>query len=148
MERLNKAIRTATTGDLQRAAMFLEGAREVRAGCTNQRAQARRAQSTAWKKRKWTTRLRGKLCSILNVMAQLHGNKAHYHVLIDPNRAELLFEKAAAGPAPCGLDKRSCVFRTQAGLPYRLQRGNGQRSGSVAVIYPQPNRRSPKQNND
>ena len=28
-------------------------------------------------------------------MAQLHGNKAHYHVLIDPNRAELLFEKAA-----------------------------------------------------
>jgi len=28
-------------------------------------------------------------------MAQLHGNKAHYHVLIDPNRAELLLEKAA-----------------------------------------------------
>lgn len=51
MERLNKAIRTATTGDLQRAAMFLEGAREVRAGCTNQRAQSRRAQSTAWKKK-------------------------------------------------------------------------------------------------
>ncbi len=51
MERLNKAIQTATTGDLQRAAMFLEGAREVRAGCTNQRAQARHAQSTAWKKK-------------------------------------------------------------------------------------------------
>ena len=28
-------------------------------------------------------------------MEQLHDNKAHYHVLIDPNRAELLFEKAA-----------------------------------------------------
>ena len=48
MQRLNKAIQTATTGDLQRAAMFLEGARRVRAGCTNQRAQARRAQTTAW----------------------------------------------------------------------------------------------------
>ena len=51
MERLNAAIATATTGDLHRAAMFLEGAHEVRAGCTNQRAQARRAQSTAWKKK-------------------------------------------------------------------------------------------------
>jgi hypothetical protein len=51
MERLNKAIRTATTGDLQRAAMFLEGAHEVRAGCTNQRAQARRTQANAWKKK-------------------------------------------------------------------------------------------------
>ena len=36
---------------LQRAAMFLEGAHEVRAGCTNQRAQARRAQANAWKKK-------------------------------------------------------------------------------------------------
>ena len=51
MERLNKAIQGATTGDLQRAAMFLERTREVRAGCTNQRAQARRAQTTAWKKK-------------------------------------------------------------------------------------------------
>ena len=51
MERLNKAIQTATTGDLQRAAMFLEGGREVRAGCTIQRAQARRAQANAWKKK-------------------------------------------------------------------------------------------------
>lgn len=51
MERLNKAIQTATTGDLQRAAMFLERAREVRAGCTNQRAQARKAQATAWQKK-------------------------------------------------------------------------------------------------
>jgi hypothetical protein len=31
--------------------MFLEEAKKVRAGCTNQRAQARRAQSTAWKKK-------------------------------------------------------------------------------------------------
>lgn len=29
-------------------------------------------------------------------MPQFHGNKAHLHVLIDPNRAELVFEKAAA----------------------------------------------------
>ena len=29
MERLKTAIRTATTGDLQRAAMLLEGARKV-----------------------------------------------------------------------------------------------------------------------
>jgi hypothetical protein len=51
MERLNKAIQTAVTGDLQRAAMFLERAREVRAGCTKQRAQSRRAQANAWKKK-------------------------------------------------------------------------------------------------
>tara|TARA_R110002050_G_scaffold229813_1_gene365377 strand:+ start:59 stop:262 length:204 start_codon:yes stop_codon:yes gene_type:complete len=51
MERLNKAIQTATTGDLQRAAMFLERAREVRAGCTKQRASSRRAQTIAWKKK-------------------------------------------------------------------------------------------------
>jgi len=51
MERLNKAIQTAVTGDLQRAAMFLERAREVRAGCTKQRAQSRSAQTNAWKKK-------------------------------------------------------------------------------------------------
>jgi len=51
MERLNKAIQTAVTGDLQRAAMFLERAKEVRAGCTKQRAQSRQAQATAWKKK-------------------------------------------------------------------------------------------------
>ena len=51
MERLNKAIQTAVTGDLQRAAMFLERAREVRAGCTKQRSQSRHAQATAWKKK-------------------------------------------------------------------------------------------------
>ena len=51
MERLNKAIQTAATGDLQRAAMFLERAREVRADCTKQRAQSRHAQAAAWKKK-------------------------------------------------------------------------------------------------
>ena len=51
MERLNKAIQTATTGDLQRAAMFLEGAREVRKGSRRQRTNARSAQATAWKKK-------------------------------------------------------------------------------------------------
>ena len=51
MERLNAAIATATTGDLQRAAMFLEGAREVRKGSRRQRTNARSAQATAWKKK-------------------------------------------------------------------------------------------------
>ena len=32
MERLKEAIRTATTGDLQRAAMFLEGAKKYETG--------------------------------------------------------------------------------------------------------------------
>lgn len=51
MERLQLAMRTATTADLQRAAMFLEFAKDVRQGCTKQRGNARRAQTWAWKKR-------------------------------------------------------------------------------------------------
>ena len=51
MERLNKAIQLATTADLQRAAMFLEGAREVRKGSRRQRTNARSAQTNAWKKK-------------------------------------------------------------------------------------------------
>ena len=51
MERLNKAIQLATTADLQRAAMFLEGAREVRQGSRRQRTTARSAQTTAWEKK-------------------------------------------------------------------------------------------------
>ena len=51
MERLNKAIQLATTADLQRAAMFLEGAGEVRRGSSRQRSNARFAQATAWKKK-------------------------------------------------------------------------------------------------
>ena len=51
MDRLHKAIQRSTTGDLQRAAMFLERAREVRAGSRNQRTSARQSQATAWKKK-------------------------------------------------------------------------------------------------
>ena len=51
MERLYKAIQLATTADLQRAAMFLEGAREVRQGSRRQRTAARSAQATDWKKK-------------------------------------------------------------------------------------------------
>ena len=50
LERLHQAIRTATTADLQRAAMFLEGARQVRSGSKVQRSNSRNAQATAWKK--------------------------------------------------------------------------------------------------
>jgi len=51
MDRLKKAISRSTTGDLLRAAMFLEQAREVRAGSRNQRTSARQSQATAWKKK-------------------------------------------------------------------------------------------------
>lgn len=51
MERLGEAIRRATTADLQRAAMFLEWAWDVRRGCSKQRRQARGAQANAWKKK-------------------------------------------------------------------------------------------------
>ena len=51
MDRLTKAIQRSTTGDLQRAAMFLERAKEVRAGSRNQRTIARQSQATAWKKK-------------------------------------------------------------------------------------------------
>jgi|TARA_R100000081_G_scaffold40613_1_gene19003 hypothetical protein len=50
LERLSEAIKLATTADLQRAAMFLEGAREVRAGSKRQRAYSRQQQATSWKK--------------------------------------------------------------------------------------------------
>lgn len=51
MDRLMKAISLSTTADLQRAAMFLERAREVRAGCRTQRTASRSNQSNAWKKK-------------------------------------------------------------------------------------------------
>lgn len=51
MERLQLAIRTATTADLQRAAQFLEFAYQVRKGCNKQRAGARAAQANAWRKK-------------------------------------------------------------------------------------------------
>ena len=47
MGRLLRAVARATTGDIQRAAMFLEWAREVRAGCTKQRGKARNRQMGA-----------------------------------------------------------------------------------------------------
>lgn len=50
MERLYAAIRRSTTADIQRAAMFLEWAYEVRKGCAKQRAGARKAQAYAWRK--------------------------------------------------------------------------------------------------
>jgi len=40
----------ATTADLQRAAQFLERAREVRQGCRKQRTNARKNQASGWKK--------------------------------------------------------------------------------------------------
>ena len=50
LERLHAAMRRATTADLQRAALFLEWAWDVRRGCSRQRAGARKAQGQAWKK--------------------------------------------------------------------------------------------------
>jgi hypothetical protein len=47
MGRLLRAVARATTGDIQRAAMFLEWAYEVRAGCTKQRGRARKRQMNA-----------------------------------------------------------------------------------------------------
>ena len=50
MRYLQYEIAHATTADLQRAAEFLEGAREIRRGCANQRAKARRDQQSGWRK--------------------------------------------------------------------------------------------------
>jgi hypothetical protein len=47
---LGYEISRATTADLQRAANFLEGAREIRAGCRKQRAKARKDQQSGWRK--------------------------------------------------------------------------------------------------
>jgi hypothetical protein len=51
LERLHKIVSLSTTADLQRAAMFLERAKEVRNGSRNQRTNSRKAQATAWKKK-------------------------------------------------------------------------------------------------
>ena len=50
MEWLMREIRQAKTADLQRAAAFLEWARGIRKGSRQQRAGARVAQSSAWRK--------------------------------------------------------------------------------------------------
>jgi hypothetical protein len=47
MGRLLRAVARSTTGDIQRAAMFLEWAYEVRTGCTKQRGKARKRQMNA-----------------------------------------------------------------------------------------------------
>jgi len=51
LEWLNREIRAAKTADLQRAAAFLQWARDVRKGCAKQRDGARVAQANAWRKR-------------------------------------------------------------------------------------------------
>ena len=48
MGRLLRAVARATTGDIQRAAMFLEWAYEVRAGCAKQRGKARKRRDAGW----------------------------------------------------------------------------------------------------
>jgi hypothetical protein len=50
MRYLQYEIARATTADLQRAAEFLEGAREIRRGCDKQRAKSRKAQQSGWRK--------------------------------------------------------------------------------------------------
>ena len=50
LERLYDEVKLATTADLQRAASFLEFARQVRRGCTKQRSNSRRSQRNAWRK--------------------------------------------------------------------------------------------------
>ena len=47
---LQYEIKRATTADLQRAAEFLEGAREIRKGCTKQRRESRESQARGWRK--------------------------------------------------------------------------------------------------
>ncbi len=51
MEELNKEIRLAMTADLHRAAHFLKGAREVRAGSKKQRRISRERQATAYQRK-------------------------------------------------------------------------------------------------
>ena len=47
---LYKEIKAARTADLQRAAAFLQWAKEVRKGCSKQRGGARVAQANAWRR--------------------------------------------------------------------------------------------------
>ena len=47
---LQYEIKRASTADLQRAAEFLEGAREIRKGCTKQRRESRKSQARGWRK--------------------------------------------------------------------------------------------------
>ena len=47
---LRDEMMRATTADLQRAAEFLERAREVRRGCRKQRAKSRKDQLSGWRR--------------------------------------------------------------------------------------------------
>ena len=51
MERLLEACRRSTAGDIQRAALFLERAQEVRRGNRGNRTASRQAQATASKRK-------------------------------------------------------------------------------------------------
>ena len=50
LDYLRYEIARATTADLQRAAEFLEGARQIRAGCRKQRSESRKSQAQGWRK--------------------------------------------------------------------------------------------------
>ncbi len=50
MRYLQYEIARATTADLQRAAEFLEGARDIRKGCRVQRNESRESQAKGWRK--------------------------------------------------------------------------------------------------
>ena len=51
MKRLIEAAGTSKISDLHRAVLFLQRAREVRAGCRQQRTSSRAEQAVAWKKK-------------------------------------------------------------------------------------------------
>jgi hypothetical protein len=51
LEWLMREVRVARTADIQRAALFLEWARDVRSGCAKQRGKARAAQMGGWRKK-------------------------------------------------------------------------------------------------
>ncbi len=51
MEELNKEIRLAMTADLHRAANFLKGAREIRAGSKKQRRISRERHATSYQRK-------------------------------------------------------------------------------------------------
>ena len=94
MEELNKEIQLAMTGDLHRAADFLKGAREIRAGSKKQRRISREAQRNAWKKdadlpARWQSST-----ITLTAMALRHGNKTYLQILLDPYRAKLVMDQA------------------------------------------------------
>ena len=51
MQSLIEEARISKLGDVQRAVLFLQRARQVRAGCRQQRTSSRQEQAVAWKKK-------------------------------------------------------------------------------------------------